>query len=857
MPIVYAVDWSVDMRLTWNSAADEMPSLMRANDGRIWAFWQSRRNGNYDVFYKIYNASSMHHWSPEVQLTFNSNWDYLPCAMQAANGKIWVVWATNRSNGGLLCDIYYKVYDGSAWSTDIQLTYDASNDRFPSIVQAYDKIWVFWNSLRSGNNDIFYKTTADDGASWSPDTLFSLSSGTDSDWDPAVMRSNDGRLWLFWVVSPSENVYYSIYDGSSWSGRTQLTAGGGLDNWHPAATQTSDGKIWFVWDKGSETATSDVYYKTYNGTWSPDTQLTTHGDSDGGPSIAQAGQGTVLIAWGSDRNREGGMIQPNDLFYRASNLLPLHDIELFSVVPNATAVAEGQRVSVEVVARNHGTSSETNAVVKCYVNSTLLGSRTLSMSPGELSYPLYFTWFTSGYASANYTLSANITSVPGEVNIVDNTYVDGVVEIMKGPVAIFGVSPVYPQPNEMITFNATLSKPNGGSLVNYKWDFGDGNVTDMSTPIVYHKYLFSGPYGVNLTVTDSQGLKDSCWRTVVVAVHDVAVVGLYFDDKVPWSQSVICYVDVANEGDVEETIAVLISFGDTFVGFEYVTVPHGSVASNVAVWCDTLLVVPASYSVKAEALPVGGERHLSDNNMTLGSIWVYVLDLSVVSIVPSVLRTYVEHTVNVTVEVQNEGTVDADALLQLRYNDTLIEQRAIFLFSQELKTFEFMWNTSNVAPGVYRLNAVVVAQVRIVGDVNGDGAVNEYDLREFAGSFGSTTISSNWNTDSDIKKDHIVDVFDLSLIGRNYGKTNITEIGFVELDTLDNVSIYKGVQVKIVGDVNGDGMVNADDLGMFADSFGSTIGGSNWNVDSDIKKDDVINAYDLRLIGINYENTSP
>lgn len=796
MPIGHAVDWSLDMRLTWDSAADEMPSLMRANDGRIWVFWQSIRTGNYDIFYKIYNSSSDHQWSAETQLTYDSNWDYLPNAMQAANGDIWVVWASDRTSpGSFEYDIFYKVHNESGWSSDTRLTFDAGDDEYPSIAQRNDgTIWVLWFSDRTGNGDIFYRTTANNGASWTPETRLSVSHGSDDDWDPAAMRSADNRLWLFWVRSPSESshiIYYSIFDGSSWSSPASLTQASGLESWHPAAAQTNDGKIWVVWDRGSDTVPADIYYKVYDGsTWSSDIQFTTHTDDDSGPSIAQDSQGTILTAWSS--NRGGEITKPYDLFYRESSLSPAHDVELFCVVPNATEILPGRTISIEVVARNRGSNNESNVEVKSYVNSTLLGTRTLDMAVGEL-YPLYFTWHTSGFVPGNYTLRANITSVLGEVDVADNTYIDGVVEIMKGPVAAFSFSPVYPEPNEMMSFNATLSKPNGGSIISYRWDFGDSNITTLSTPIVAHAYLLSSQYSVNLTVTDSQGLSDSTQKPVVVAVHDVAVVGGSLDDKVPWSQSINCYVNVANEGDVEETIAVLIYFGDTYVGFEYVDVPHGTVAFNVPIWCDTSLVVPNSYPVIVEALAVVGERDLSDNNMTLGSVWVYVLDVSVVSVVPSVLRTYVGHTVNVSVEVRNEGTVDAGARLELYYNSTLIEQRAIFLFAEELKTCEFLWNTSGVAPGMYELKAVVTAM----------------------------------------------------------------EAGFVELDTLDNFSVYDSVHVKVVGDVNGDGVVNENDLGVFAESFGSTLDSGNWNVDSDLKKDDIINVYDLRLIGINYGKTNP
>jgi len=84
------------------------------------------------------------------------------------------------------------------------------------------------------------------------------------------------------------------------------------------------------------------------------------------------------------------------------------------------------------------------------------------------------------------------------------------------PEAIFTYSPEYPLVDEPIVFNASESTPNGGEIISYEWDFGDGNVTTTDVPLVTHIYSLSGVYNVTLTVFDNQGLNDTTWATVRV-----------------------------------------------------------------------------------------------------------------------------------------------------------------------------------------------------------------------------------------------------------------------------------------------------------------------------------------------------
>ncbi|MFQ5999159.1 MAG: PKD domain-containing protein [Candidatus Bathyarchaeia archaeon] len=84
------------------------------------------------------------------------------------------------------------------------------------------------------------------------------------------------------------------------------------------------------------------------------------------------------------------------------------------------------------------------------------------------------------------------------------------------PVARFTPSPPKPYVNGTVTFNASASYDPDGSIANYTWDFDDGNVTTVSTPVIYHTYTANDTYTVTLNVTDTQGLWNTTSKTITV-----------------------------------------------------------------------------------------------------------------------------------------------------------------------------------------------------------------------------------------------------------------------------------------------------------------------------------------------------
>ena len=59
----------------------------------------------------------------------------------------------------------------------------------------------------------------------------------------------------------------------------------------------------------------------------------------------------------------------------------------------------------------------------------------------------------------------------------------------------------------------------------------------------------------------------------------------------------------------------------------------------------------------------------------------------------------------------------------------------------------------------------------ILGDINGDGIVDIFDVVSVSLAFGTSQDDSNWNQAADLNNDDTVDIFDVVLLAQNFGKT--------------------------------------------------------------------------------------
>jgi len=149
------------------------------------------------------------------------------------------------------------------------------------------------------------------------------------------------------------------------------------------------------------------------------------------PQWASSGDGVVYANAYTALPALGGIPWCHDVSTTFSIVkIIVHDVAVVDVKPSVNEAFSCQSVNVSVVVRNEGTVGE-NFDVSAYYDSDLIGTFTVRNLAPQTSKNITFKWCTSCLQPGNYTLSAEASVVPGEIDVEDNRFVDGVVWIKR------------------------------------------------------------------------------------------------------------------------------------------------------------------------------------------------------------------------------------------------------------------------------------------------------------------------------------------------------------------------------------------------------------------------------------------
>lgn len=147
------------------------------------------------------------------------------------------------------------------------------------------------------------------------------------------------------------------------------------------------------------------------------------------PERACLGEGTVYANAYTTLPSLGGVPWCPQIFTKFYIMkVVAHDVAVINVFPSVSEAYVCEKINVTVVVRNEGDATETFNV-HAYYDSTLIGTTTVVDLLPKTEKTLNFVWSTSNVCPGNYTLSAVADVVPGEIDIGDNRYVDGIVHI--------------------------------------------------------------------------------------------------------------------------------------------------------------------------------------------------------------------------------------------------------------------------------------------------------------------------------------------------------------------------------------------------------------------------------------------
>ena len=437
-----------------------------------------------------------------------------------------------------------------------------------------------------------------------------------------------------------------------------------------------------------------------------------------------------------------------DSFDRSFQVV-LHDLAIIDIEVTPTTIRPGETATIDVTVLNKGTETEAGFNVTTYYDDTLIWygveeHKTKSENLSAYSSPLIWneetttwgididpeenititwTWNTTGLGEGTYDIWANVSrvqatdpskSVPGETLLTDNEYHFGDVLLTFGaPVASFTFTPQQPREDETVTFNATASNDTPpGWIENYIWDFGDGDTTTVTDPVITHVYDSIGTYTVNLTVTDNEGYAGTQIQSIPVSIHELNITSLSLSKATATAGEIVSvYVGVKNEGGFEETFNVTAYYDTTLIDTEVDETRDAGEGGVTTITWNTTGIAKGTYTIKAEVSTVPHEINTT-NNIKTTTITILTHDIAVTSINVSPTTAKIGESITIDVGLTNEGSFTETFNVTTYYNGNIIETRTDISLDPGASTTEtFTWNTAAASVGSYTIKAEAIIDI--------------------------------------------------------------------------------------------------------------------------------------------------
>jgi hypothetical protein len=167
-----------------------------------------------------------------------------------------------------------------------------------------------------------------------------------------------------------------------------------------------------------------------------------------------------------------------------------------------------------------------------------------------------------------------------------------------------------------------------------------------------------------------------------------------------------------------------------------------------------------------------------------------IVDVAVTQVTTDKTVAYTTWPVKINVTVINLGNLTETFDVKAYYDTNLIDTKTVTgLDPNNVTTVTLVWNTTlvpachnytisaSIPPLLYEINVTNnnmtdgTVQIKLMGDVNGDGKVNMDDISAVLDAFGSYPGHSRWNPNADLDPNNRIDMSDVVLVLSNFGKS--------------------------------------------------------------------------------------
>jgi hypothetical protein len=232
-----------------NNPGNSTAAKIASYQDNVYVVWEDATTGNGDIYFKKSMDNGTSFGNIENLSNNTSFSDSFHIAVSGSN--IYVVWTDNATGNG---DIYFKksMDNGTSFGNIENLSNDNGKSYGGRIVISGNNVYVVWNDESTGKGDIYFKRSADNGTSFSSTQNLSNNPGNST---AAKIASYQDNVYVVWEDATTGNgdIYFkaSLDNGTKFSGQKVLAKNNG-SSYDPQLAVSPNNIIYGVWQDNTQ-----------------------------------------------------------------------------------------------------------------------------------------------------------------------------------------------------------------------------------------------------------------------------------------------------------------------------------------------------------------------------------------------------------------------------------------------------------------------------------------------------------------------------------------------------------------------------------------------------------------------------
>lgn len=442
----------------------------------------------------------------QINLSKTKEMSELPFIIIRPNGQIMVAWTEGGhfNSGGA---VYCRTWTQAGGWTPLQQVAETTS-AFPQLAldAEGDIHMAYWEGDSSFTRDIYYRKYA--GGRWSSKQLVYDSWGYNSSWQRINIEGN--RIYILWChnyarPTPQDVVLIEKNDGGLFPANyVNVSRYNKATSIHPFF-KVKNNNVYVAWmDDRHAFSNWNIYYaERKGGQWSSTVRLNP-GYNQYTPALDVDNQGNVHLIYSG----RGGPI-----YYQKKTGSSWSSPKIISTAGTSITTLNFMKYAAGML---HAVWRERDGEgdYVYYCQGTVNGdwSTPIKVSHGG----------QSEYPGLDVDKQGRVHVVYSDIGVGGERDIFYVTtdQVTSYPVALFDAVPKEGQAPLTVTFDARPSYDPDGSIVSYKWDFGDGSKGEGIR--ASHIYSKNGTYTATLTVTDDENQSSTSSTNITVGIPPVA-----------------------------------------------------------------------------------------------------------------------------------------------------------------------------------------------------------------------------------------------------------------------------------------------------------------------------------------------